>query len=174
LISGASSFASSAVKAVASLLARFSSAALSSSRRLRRNRATAPSFGERIEGTDQFGVPVVHHFAQLPLKNLDKPLAVGWAQLLEQGAGLADLASERLREDAVLRAEVLVQKAGKYSLVIHEGSETLGNLAVLRIEEAREDGGDRLLLTLNVGPKVAVDVLDQGLPDILQASLLRL
>ena len=118
--------------------------------------------GEGIEGAHQLGVALAHHAAQLRLEHLHEPRALGRAQLLEQRARLADLLRERLGEDAVLRAEVLLEQARQHALVVDEGREALGDLTIVRIEEAREHGADRLLLLLDVSPQLPVDVDERG------------
>jgi hypothetical protein len=63
---------------------------------------------------------------------------------------------------------------GEDALVIDERSQALGDLAILRVEELPKHGGDRLLLAGDVGSELAVDVVDESLPDVLQARLLGL
>ncbi|MBI1945016.1 MAG: hypothetical protein HYS27_04930 [Deltaproteobacteria bacterium] len=116
---------------------------------------------------------LAHHRAQLSLEHLDDAFAVGGTELLEERARLADLASERLCEHAVLGAEILLEQTREDTLVIDEGLEPLAHLSVARIEEAREHGADRGLLLFDVGAELAIDVGQQRLSYVLQLRLLR-
>lgn len=57
------------------------------------------------------------------------------------------------------------------ALIVDERRQALGDLAVLRVEELPEHGGDRLLLTNDMGLELPVDVVDEGLADVLEARL---
>ena len=117
---------------------------------------------------------IVHDAPELGLEHFDKALAVSGAELSEERARLADLPSERLSEYAVLRREVLLEQMGKHAMVVDECGQTLRHLAIRWVEVLPEDRRDCLLLASDVSLELPVDVVDEGLSDILQACFLGL
>ena len=92
---------------------------------------------------------------------------------LNSGLDSPTCAGERFGEHAVLRPEVLVKQPSEHALVVDERREALGDLSVLRVEEAPEHSGDRRLLLLDVSAELAVDVGHEGVAHVLQLRLLR-
>lgn len=118
-------------------------------------------------------MPLGHDRPKLGFEHFHESVALGGAELLEKRARLPNLARQRLHEHAVPRPDVLLQEPRENALVCDEGGQPLRDLPVIGIEEPREDRAQGGLLLLHVKAQLAVDVGEQGGPDVLQLRLLR-
>ena len=94
-------------------------------------------------------------------------LAIGGAQPAEQRAVLSELTGERFGQRAVLGCQEMRHRSGEVALVPQEAIEARDDLAIARIEVARQHLHERRLLALDVGGELLVQVFLERLADVL-------